>query len=232
MAPERHTGYYNLKEAFEQRGCAFCNILEKSTLKYFDDLLYEGVNDMKVNAELLKSNGYCQRHAGTLLDFKDAMGIALLYQRVIGQINKFAGKKSTTKFLSEFRGYKEKQTRYCPACLNEKAAFERYGGIFVDFIGDFFYDIKRNDAFPFCMEHFIMILDRLAKEDPLKAKELKEIQENNLKNFTSTTLNALIDSYNYQKGAEKLSDTEKKAWIDAVELISGKKFEKQRRWKR
>jgi hypothetical protein len=41
-------------------------------------------------------------------------------------------------------------------------------------------------------------------------------------------LENLINSYDYQHKEKKISELEKRAWIDAVELISGRNYSKKR----
>ena len=229
MAPEKHTTYYNLRDAFERDGCALCGILEKNTIKYFDDLLYEGVNNREINAGLLKSNAYCFRHAQILLDFKDAMVIAMLYQRVIEQLKNRISKKTANEFIRDCGDFEQIQIKNCPACANEKNVIDRYLDAFVDFVDDFLRMIKGKQTFSFCAGHFIIVLGRLAADNPLKAREFKDIQRDNLEKLFGL-LDKLIDSYDYQY-AGKLSDREKTAWIDAVNIISGRAFNKQKKWK-
>ncbi|MCX7698526.1 MAG: DUF6062 family protein [Candidatus Goldbacteria bacterium] len=218
MSAERHLSYYNFRDVFSLNGCPFCLIVEKSIIKYFDDLLYEGVNLSETAKEMSRSKGFCRIHSKVLLNFNDALGIAILYQRILQELDE--DPKCMPKNIREI------QNKYCPACMKEKELLERYSGIFIDFIDDFLRKFK-NNGFPFCFEHFNFILDKLVTLKSSKIKDLKEIQGKNIKNLMHKLEN-LINSYNYHHSDRKLSEEEKKSWIDAVEIISGKNIEKKR----
>lgn len=218
MAAERHLSYYNLRDVFSLNGCPFCLIIEKSMIKYFDDLLYEGVNIAETAKELSRSKGFCKIHSKLLLDFNDALGIAILYQRILQEITD--NPKNIQKNLKEI------QHKHCPACKKEKELLERYAQIFIDFIDDFLHRFKNNE-FPFCFEHYSFIIDKLDKIKSPKINEMKSIQIRNIKKIMDK-LDNLINSYNHQHSDRKLTEQEKRAWIDVVEIISGKNIGKKR----
>lgn len=214
MPAERHLSYYNLRDAFSLPGCAFCNAIEINLIKYFDDLLYEQVNSFETVKQLSKSMGFCKLHSKILLDFKDSLGIAILYQRILEE------------YKDNPKAIKEIQNKFCPACLREKEILERYTGVFIDFVDDFLNKF-RNNGFPFCAEHFNFLINQLNKIKSHKIKDLKQIQEKNIKNLMNNLEN-LINSFDYQHSGKKLTEQEKRAWIDAVEIISGRIIEKKR----
>jgi hypothetical protein len=55
-----------------------CELEAAATRRYLDSLLYESVNDPGVRENLIRSQGYCLRHAHLLLGFKDGLGTAIL----------------------------------------------------------------------------------------------------------------------------------------------------------
>ncbi len=230
MSPERHTGYYNLRDAFDSGICPLCNIIEKGIFKYFDDLLYEGVNTKEIADAMSKSKGLCNKHAQILSGFKDALGIAILYQRILEEINYTLSKKNAIHFYKEYKNFKEKQQKYCIGCLKEKEILDRYVDIFINFTDDFIHLLKQKGN-PFCMEHFIYILEKFIDNQTTKIKEIKSIQKDNSEKLNKK-LHVLVDSFNYTIKSRELDESDKNSWINAVEMISGKIFEKQRKWKR
>lgn len=224
---ERHITYYNLRDVFSSYGCPFCIIIENGLIKYFDDLLYEGVNNAETAKDLSKSKGFCKLHSKLLLEFSDALGVAILYQRVLEEMNNYLKQNSSKKYLEEVKNFKEKQNKFCPACIKEKELLERYTDVFIDFADDFLNRYDRKDAFPVCYEHFNFILNKLIKNKSSEIKKFKEIHEKNIKNFMYKLEN-LINSYDYHHKEKKIGELEKRAWIDAVEIISGKNYSKKR----
>jgi hypothetical protein len=230
MPPEKHTVYINLQDAFMKNGCAFCNILEKNTLRYFDNMLFEKITAKETAGEMLKSNGFCGRHSMLLLDLKDAMSTAQLYGRVMEPMIALLKRKSPGEFLSGYGRILETQNRYCPACLHEKLTLERYVGVFMDFKEDFI-RIFEEDKFPFCIGHFSVVLEKLEAKDHPDAVRLCEIQRSGLEGINDG-LGVLVNSFNTSKETVKPDEKQKKSWVDAVELISGKTIRKLKKWKK
>ncbi len=227
MSAEKHLSYYNLRDMFSKDGCPFCIIIEKSIFKYFDDLLYEGVNTSEIVKSLSKSKGFCKIHSKILLGFNDALGTGILYQRILDDIYHSLKNDEIKNFLNKNKDLKDIKNKFCPACINERELLERYTGVFIDFIDEFLEKLKYKDSYPLCFEHFNYISEKLFKIKSPKLKEFKEVQEKNIKNFLNK-LNKLIDSYDYQHSPKKLTEAEKRVWIDVVELISGRNFDKRR----
>jgi hypothetical protein len=77
--PEEHLPYFTVLEAFQKaKGRAMCELEADAARRYLDSLLYESVNDPGVRENLIRSKGYCLRHAHLLLGFKDGLGTAIL----------------------------------------------------------------------------------------------------------------------------------------------------------
>jgi acetylornithine deacetylase/succinyl-diaminopimelate desuccinylase-like protein len=78
---DKHSTYYTVLDALKAaKECPLCALEAGAIHGYFDAILYEAVNDPKVRAELVRSKGYCHRHAHYLTDMRDSFGIAILYQ--------------------------------------------------------------------------------------------------------------------------------------------------------
>jgi hypothetical protein len=79
--PEKHLPYYDVLDALKHaHECPLCELELEGLRRYVDNLLYEGVNDPGIRAELIQSKGYCARHANVLLSFRNGLGTAILYQ--------------------------------------------------------------------------------------------------------------------------------------------------------
>ena len=73
--------YAVVVDALEKaRGCALCELETLAAHRYLDSMLYENVNNVKVRSDLVRSKGYCPRHAHLLLTFEDGLGTAIVYQ--------------------------------------------------------------------------------------------------------------------------------------------------------
>ena len=51
----KHTLYYNLRDAFAEEGCPICRLCSQAVDRYLDHLLYESVNDPGVRRNIRRS---------------------------------------------------------------------------------------------------------------------------------------------------------------------------------
>jgi hypothetical protein len=80
----KHSLYFNLVDAFEQRGCPICRLALSAVYRWLDAFAYENVNDYDVRAALRRSRGFCTTHAWQLIDeIHDLAGAAIVYRDVI-----------------------------------------------------------------------------------------------------------------------------------------------------
>jgi hypothetical protein len=108
MTEERHLHYYKLVDAITSEGCPICNIVEKSIECFFNNILYESVNDIGFRREFDSAGGFCNYHAYQLVGYHDVLATTLLYQSVVQRcINALKAMKS--------HGNK-KQKSACPVC--------------------------------------------------------------------------------------------------------------------
>lgn len=79
----KSAGYYDLRQAFGEPGCAFCRLLARSAEGYIEAILWELVNDIDTRQELNQARGYCREHAWLLVRYGASLGAAILMQGVI-----------------------------------------------------------------------------------------------------------------------------------------------------
>ncbi len=217
---EKHTVYFNIRDEILLPGCFMCNIINKNTKKYFDDLLYEKTTDWGTAAEIEKSKGFCNRHAAFLVDIGDAMGSAIIYQYALKKIMDSFKKKHGSNIIAEFETYVKDQRINCPACVHEKETFERYSLVFADFAGEFFEILTENKNSFLCMKHFINLGALLKRRKNPLLKKFCEVQKIKL-GIMSENIEKLIESYNFTLPSKVLTENEKISWIRCIECISG-----------
>jgi len=118
----KHIPYFELLESLQKaEKCALCEMRERSNQRYFDSLLYENVNNSALRKQLIRSGGFCARHAKKLLEFGDGLGVSILYQDQL---------KLTLSFLQNLRPLRSaslskktlsyrKSREQCPTCEQE-----------------------------------------------------------------------------------------------------------------
>lgn len=77
-----------LKDAFAEKGCAFCRLTDESANKYIEAILWEMVTDPETRIELRKARGYCPEHTHLLVRPGSALGTAILMKDVINVLQK------------------------------------------------------------------------------------------------------------------------------------------------
>lgn len=86
----KSAGYYDLRQAFGQPGCALCRLLAQAADGYIDSLLWELVNDPALRAELNESRGYCREHAWLLVRYGASLGAAIMMKDIIDTLLRVA----------------------------------------------------------------------------------------------------------------------------------------------
>jgi hypothetical protein len=98
-----------------------CAFESQRSRRYFQSLLHEFVNDPHVRSALMRSKGYCHRHAHLLLEFRDGLGTAILYHDQVEGFCRFlgtlAGGSSTRSRAKASSRWKDRET--CPACRQQ-----------------------------------------------------------------------------------------------------------------
>lgn len=78
---EKHMAFYKMRDELRNAAvCAFCSLERVALHQFFDGLLYEKITDPGMRSALVKSAGFCPRHAHMLVGFGDGLGAAILYQ--------------------------------------------------------------------------------------------------------------------------------------------------------
>lgn len=120
---EKHLPYYEMFESLQNsKGCAFCEMRERTTRRYFENLLHEYVNDAGLRSRLRQSRGFCSRHVDILLGFGDGLGISILYQdqvkvalEFLERLRKMRANVLRKKALGEWEKH-----GHCPLCVLEE----------------------------------------------------------------------------------------------------------------
>jgi hypothetical protein len=212
---EKHLAYYQMLDALRRaKQCVFCDLERKGIAAYFGGLLYEKVNDPGIRGELVKSGGFCPRHAFVLASFGDGLGTAILYadqiQLRMKSLEQFSPRQPQASYLSDGT---------CPACRTEgrmRASYTRTLLLGME-------DQEMRDAFAcsagLCFPHFATVLMRA--ENLAIQQDLIRAQKQHL-SALSSQLQEFINKYDYRRTSEEFNE-ERNSWLRAVEMISGLK---------
>jgi hypothetical protein len=86
----KSAGYYDLRQAFSEPGCALCRLLAQVADSYIDGVLWELVNDPELRQELNQTRGYCREHAWLLVRYGASLGAAIMMKDIIDTLLRVA----------------------------------------------------------------------------------------------------------------------------------------------
>ncbi|HDI51867.1 hypothetical protein DRQ12_00995 [candidate division KSB1 bacterium] len=208
---EKHSSYFELIEAFNQPGCAICQLSERSAVRYVETILYENVNDPATRKKLRRSYGFCPHHAHIALKQQDAFGIGIIYADLL---------KNALSLISNNQWQNPKTAaQHCPACKIAIKSTERFLDLMLRHFPETDFQQALQIAEPLCWKHFSQLV-ALSQDPSLRRQiidwELKKLQ------ILQTTLAEFLRKQDYRFRQEGFSQAEKNAWLRAMEFFVGK----------
>lgn len=217
--PTKHTTYYELLDAVRNApGCPLCNIEAACIRRYFGFLLHESVNDPGVREELIRSRGYCQRHAHYLRRHGNGFGIAILYQDQIELFLRSLDELQAS--LAKVRTKRERawvQTKDCPACRVQNDCSKLYGSTLIQWIDDKEMRDALDAGSGLCVPHFLALLDMTT--DARLRTHLIEMQRTRMSSLLQE-LEEFQRKHDYRFREEGFG-SEADSWSRAIKMMVG-----------
>lgn len=217
--PTKHTTYYELLDAVRNApGCPLCNIEAVCIRRYFESLLYESINDPGVREELIRSRGYCQRHAHYLRQHGNGFGIAILYQDQIELFLRSLDELQTSLAkITTKREHAWSQTKTCPACRVQNDCRERYGSTLIQWIDDKEMRDAMDAGRGLCVPHFLALLGMTT--DARLRMYLIEMQRTRMSSLLQE-LEEFRRKHDYRFRDERFGN-EADSWSRAIKMMVG-----------
>ena len=217
--PTKHIAYHELLDAVQNAvGCPLCDIEVSSVKRYFESLLHESVNDPGVREKLIRSRGYCQRHAHYLRSHGNGLGIAILYQDQIKLFLRSLDGLQTVPSKAMRKGTCARQrAEGCPACRTQNDCRSRYGSTLIEWIHDQEMQGALEASRGFCVPHFLALLDM-----PMDTKArtfLIEMQRARMKSLLRE-LEEFHRKHDYRFSGEGFGN-ESDSWSRAIKMMVG-----------
>ncbi len=217
---KKHIPYYTVLEALRKaKGCAMCELEAAAVHRHLDSLLYESVNDPGVRENLIRSKGYCLRHAHLLLGFQNGLGTAILYQ---DQVRLFLDFLASLQGLSAKVRKKNASAAWgrhdaCPACRLQVEGRQSHTEVLLEGLAD----AEMRGAFEagpgLCVPHFLFALDKTP--DAGRRQGLIQAQEKRFKEMLAD-LEEFCRKHDYRFRKEGFGK-EGDSWIRAVRMLTG-----------
>jgi len=208
---EKHNLYYDILESFQNPGCPACFHINKSTEKYFDDILYEGAADYGFIENFRKNKGFCNFHAYKLAAYKNGLAVVSLYRYLLlDRLEEYSSPNFHIK-----HHFKNK----CQACDFTSNAENNYISTFCEFINETELSEPLVKSDGFCLPHFTKLSDILHGKLPNWLSEFQISRFQVLKH----QLERYLDFQNYSLGDNRpdLSHEEQRVYQKVVRLVNG-----------
>jgi len=199
---EKHMPFFTLKEALGKKECPICYLAERSVKMNIDNLLYENVNDVGVARKLNESLGFCKEHSRKIAETSEALGIAIIYKRLVDQLVKHI-----------IKSLKPMKVKPCPAHVTYTETEKRY----LSLLAEHWNDLKPAfiNGVLLCVPHFYKATGVFKREK--EAQELRDIQVQNMMAL-SDALEEFSRKHDYRYKDEPWGE-EKDSWQRAVKYI-------------
>lgn len=218
---EKHLAFYRMRDELRKgKHCALCSLERKAMHQYFDGLLYEKVTDPGIRSSLIKSAGFCPRHAHQLAAFGDGLGSAILsVDQLMLRSEKLKKGKMTTLLRRASRESDAAEPHACPACRREEEIRSRHVQTLVKGLGDSEMALVFGSSAGLCFPHFVLAVD--GTEDSEVRTLLYKVQAERTDHLLGE-LKEFIDKHDYRRSDEGFAE-ERDSWLRAIEFVSGMK---------
>ncbi len=235
----QHTGYYELRDALQEPGCAICRLGEKVVARYLEGLIYANANDYQVRAEVKRARGFCTLHAWQLRDYHGAgLDMAILSADVLTEwlnaLQSFTPQVPPPNLLQRLGtalglggGQPDAVAlaenlapqRPCLACQTRDDAESASIHELLTHLEDPEIQAGLVHSGGLCLTHFRQTLHLVTQ--PTQAKTLVRLQEAALSPLLEQC-REFIRKHDY-RFSDEMTDEDGEAWIKALEAVSGRR---------
>lgn len=221
MSAQRHTVFFELRDALGEPGCAICALVLRRLRRYMELLTYERVNDVTVRAELREARGFCPAHGQLLREARSALGTAIIHHDLLRALRGALEAPDPPRgVLGRMRGGGARRglapARACPACAQRQEAEQLYLEALLRYLGDPELLAAFTQSAGLCRIHLGQGLARAsaAAAGQLRAAQLAIWQR------LIDELDSFIRKHDYAFADEPIG-AEGDAWARASLLVSG-----------
>jgi len=194
-AIEKHSLYFELKDACDSRRCPICLLLNQKEQQHIESIFYEHVNDSKVREKFREAQGLCSDHVKLFLKYGDALGLAIFANDLVYH------------FIETSNGSFE--SSICPLCQSNAQTETRLVQAFVDYLAlDEFWQAVENSV-GLCQWH-LRLIGQLSPDKELKLK-LLNFQKEKLAEHQAL-LESFIEKNNFTVPHEDTTDAEAQSY--------------------
>jgi hypothetical protein len=203
---EKHIPYFRVFDALKAEGCPLCFLIKDGVEKYFDDLLYEKVNDMDFTSRFRETKGFCSEHSYKFLRYGDSLAVSKTHKLLLADA--LEGLKNSKP--------SKKNKNECIICDYIEEMDKRYLSVVKEYLNDreFKEGFLKSDGL--CIPHYKKLVSKL-KPIPEWLLDFHLAQyENKLK-----MLNAFLDNSETTMEKKNGIELDDDIWKKVVEVLKG-----------
>lgn len=219
----RHAPYFSLLEALAAPGCGLCVVGHKAIDRFFDNMLYEYVNDPGTQEMMIASHGLCATHSELLLSYRGALGVAILYNAVLRQMEaelpllQESDNTSVRRLFGGRNGSPSIPSDPCPACVTRDEAALRAIQEFDAHCAEPELTAAWQSSDGLCLPHLNQALFRMGHP----ARTLVVDRQREVWARLRADLEEFIRKNDYRFQAEGFTESESHSWQNAVRATAG-----------
>ncbi len=208
---QKHILYFELFDALNNTQCPICLIVVKRIEKYFENLIYENINDVNFRKKFREAGGFCNLHSYKFMRYNDGLAIALthriLIKDLVSEIKHIASKRRPSKASNR-----------CAICQYQQELEQRFTAGLMNHWNDEQLQQKFQVSAGLCVPHFRKLLHQTRKPPEWLLRTQLEYYKNLL-----TQLDKFIDSCNACLGNNRplLNEEEKLVWQKVISVLYG-----------
>jgi len=204
--------YFEMIENMKEDRCIICHLKNKAMNKFFDDFLYESVNDYSLR-DRIRKGGICSSHARKLESFGDVLAHAIIYSDLLSSF------KNNHRVEILPRKKKNQEQNICVFCEKEQGFEDTYTRAFSHY---FKTQPKFKAAFAekgfICQRHLDQVLEKMTSSST--KNELLSIIKRKIDDIL-THLEKIKEKNDYRNIHENYTSEEVKSWHMAVRFVAG-----------
>ena len=208
---EKHLPYFKVLDSFNTKECPVCFLVKDRIDRYFDNLIYENINDVGFRKQFRENQGFCNYHSFKFLSYNDGLAISITHRDLLIDIIEKFNEKDVKSSL-------RKRASKCIICGLIKEVETRYISVIIEYLNDDEFKSKLLSSEGLCIPHYKILLTEM-KALP------KWLTDFHIKRYNEilTKLDKYLDSCNFSLGDKRplLTDDEKLIWRKLVKILFG-----------
>ena len=223
---DKHNLFYEMKESLSEVECPICLMTRKAVNLFIEDMLYDKISDHGFRDALVKSRGFCTKHAWRLRTEGNPLAHTLIYVHFLEELLlagdclpeteddlEVSARPNSMKAVLK----KLKAEAACPLCTYQDELEERYIRSLVNFLQDPGFSAKYAKSCGICRPHFLRIQRVFCPRD---ARRLI------VKVFFRTAQSLFLELEEIKRKADyrfskEAAGTERDAWVRVIGFWNG-----------